>query len=358
LTDPELGIYVHVPFCAHRCDYCAFATWTDRSHLMEAYVSACRTEMERAYADGLGRASTVFIGGGTPSLLPGSLLTELIAGADRLPGAEVTVECNPESTTRELLGAMRDAGVNRISLGVQSVQQHVLAGLGRRHTAGAVERAVELVGELGFPTFNVDLVFGGAGETDADWISTLEAVLRLEPSPPHVSAYALTVEPGTPLARDVARHPDDDVQADRYTAADEILSAAGLEWYELSNFARPGHECRHNRACWRQADYRGFGCAAHSHTEGRRSWNIWSIDRYIATVMTGASPVAGEEKLSDARRELERLQLSLRTREGVPAEALGREMAEAGLVETAGGRATLTLKGRLLANEVATRIVC
>lgn len=353
----ELGVYLHIPFCAHRCDYCAFATWTDRDHLMGAYASACLEEMARAYAGGLGPASTVFVGGGTPSRMTPGLLAELVAGVRTRPGAEVTVECNPESTTRELLDALYDAGVNRISLGVQSLEAHVLAGLGRRQHLASVRRAVELVGATGFPTFSVDLIYGGAGETDEGWRATLDGVLALDPVPPHVSAYALTVEAGTPLAKDAARHPDDDVQADRYGAADAVLRDAGLIWYELSNFARPGHECRHNLACWRQADYRGFGCAAHSHEAGRRSWNIRSIDRYIDAVARGEAPRAGEEVLSARRRALEGLELALRTTDGVPIGALEPGLVELGLIEDVDGRAVLTLAGRLLANEVTSRLV-
>jgi len=345
-----------VPFCARRCDYCAFATFTDRDHLMERYVDACGAELARAYEDGLGDATTVFVGGGTPSRLGPDLLARLVAGVRRVPSAEVTVECNPESTTAELLAALREAGVTRISLGVQSLKGHVLDGLGRAQEPGSVERAVALVGAAGFTSFSVDLVYGGAGETDRDWIDTVEGVLALDPPPPHVSAYALTVEPGTPLARDASRHPDDDTQADRYLAVDGRLAAAGLDWYEISNFARPGHECRHNLACWRQADYRGIGCAAHSHRAGRRSWNVRSVDRYVDAVERGASPAAGEEVLDARRRELERLELSLRTRDGVPAASLPDDPELRPLVARGGGRAVLTAHGRLLANEVAMRL--
>lgn len=345
-----------MPFCAHRCDYCAFATWTDRGHLLESYVAACRSEIKRAYDDGLAAATTLFVGGGTPSLLPPPLLAELVGAVRIRPGAEVTVECNPESTSRELLEALKSVGVNRISLGVQSLRAHVLEGLGRRQHLDKVAHAVELVGEVGFPSFSVDLVYGGAGETDEDWRATLEGVLCLEPVPPHVSAYALTVEPGTPLARDPSRHPDDDVQADRYVAADEFLAAAGLNWYELSNFARPGHECRHNRACWRQADYRGFGCAAHSHVTGRRSWNIRSIDRYLTAVGRGLNPTAGAEVLTDEQRALERLQLALRTTDGVPVGSFDDTADIEELVERQGRSMVLTRRGRLLANEVTVRL--
>ncbi|HUZ19839.1 MAG TPA: radical SAM family heme chaperone HemW [Acidimicrobiales bacterium] len=358
MSSRPLGIYLHVPFCTRRCDYCAFATWTDKAHLAEGYVETCLAELRRAYEhEGLGPATTVYIGGGTPSLLAPDMLVRLLGAVERAPDAEVTVECNPESTGAPLLEALAGAGVTRISLGVQSMLPHVLEGLGRAHTPGAVERAVALVGATGFPTFNVDLVYGGAGETDADWAGTLERVLALEPSPPHVSAYALTVEPGTPLARDPSRHPDDDVQAERYAVADELLGAAGMGWYEISNWARPGHECRHNLDCWHQADYRGIGCSAHSHLGGRRFWNIRSVERYAAAVALGEQPIAGEERLSGPRRRLEALELALRTREGVPADALdGDDPALAGLAERRGAAWVLTLRGRMLANEVALRL--
>ncbi len=323
---------------------------------MSRYVDACALELSRAYDEGLGNATTVFVGGGTPSRLGPDLLARLVSGVRARAGAEVTVECNPESTTPALLSALRDAGATRISLGVQSLAGHVLAGLGRAQHPGSVERAVALVGDAGFPTFSVDLVYGGSGETGRDWSGTLAGVLSLEPSPPHVSAYALTVEPGTPLARDPSRHPDDDVQADRYLEASSVLADAGLSWYEISNFARPGHECRHNLACWRQADYRGVGCAAHSHRSGRRSWNVRSVDRYVEVLERGGDPTAGEETLDPLRRSLERLELSLRTREGVPADALPELDELAPLVERRGGRAVLTVRGRLLANEVAVRL--
>jgi len=352
----ELGVYIHVPFCSHRCDYCAFATWTGREHLMADYVAAVRTEMAYAYDRGLRAADTVFVGGGTPSLLPAELLAELVSSVHRAPGAEITVECNPESTTVDLLSRLRAVGVNRISLGVQSVHAHVLSGLGRRQVPGSVERAVGAIGDAGFPTFNVDLVYGGAGETDDDWRRTLESVLALDPSPPHVSAYALTVEAGTPLARDSVRHPDDDVQADRYEILDETMTGAGLAWYELSNFARAGHECRHNVACWRQGDYRGFGCAAHSHAAGRRSWNIRSIERYIAAVRSGGIATVGEEVLEPHRRALEQLELALRTRDGVPVEVLDPVDGLEQLLERRGDRFVLTRRGRLLANEVLVRL--
>jgi putative oxygen-independent coproporphyrinogen III oxidase len=347
------GVYVHVPFCARRCDYCAFATWTDRGHLTGQYLGAVATEVDRAVAAGLPEATSVFVGGGTPSMVPGPLLVAVLRRIPLAPGAEVTVECNPDTVTAGLLESYRAGGVNRISLGVQSMVPHVLASLGRTHDPENVERAVALVRAAGFESFNLDLIYGGAGESLADWEATLAAAVALDP--PHVSAYALTVEAGTPLADDPARHPDDDDQADKYVAADDALVAAGLTSYEISNWARPGHECRHNLLYWRQGDYLGVGCAAHSHRAGRRWWNVRTPERYLALVEAGQPAEAAGEDLDPESRRIEGLQLSLRTRDGVPAGALDTEGLE-GLVEPAGDRVVLTRDGRLLANELSTRL--
>ena len=352
----SLGVYVHVPFCARRCDYCAFATWAGLDHLSQAYVDACLIELGRAYAEGLGEAATVFFGGGTPSRLPGPELARLLDGVRRAQGAEVTVECNPEDVTPELLSTYATAGVTRISLGVQSLAPHVLMSLGRRHSPETVPRAVAAIGEAGFDSFSVDLIYGARGETDDDWTATLDGVLALDPPPPHLSAYALQAEPGTPLWRDPDRHPDDDVQARRYEIADGVLGSAGLGWYEISNWSRPGHECRHNQNYWRQGEYRGVGCAAHSHIDGRRFWNIRTPERYVAAIASNRSPVAGEERLDSGHRQLEYLELAVRTREGVDADALSDDEILSGLVTRETGRAVLTLRGRLLANEVACRL--
>jgi oxygen-independent coproporphyrinogen-3 oxidase len=352
-ADEPFGVYVHVPFCATKCDYCAFATWTDRSHLVERYLAAVRTELERAVAAGMRAATSVFVGGGTPTLVPGDLLASVVAAVPVRPGAEITVECNPDDVTVELLSHYVDAGVNRVSIGVQSMVPHVLRALGRRHDPANVERAVAAVHHVGLPTFNLDVIYGTAGESLDDWSATLRAVVAL--GPPHVSAYGLTVEPGTPLADDPARHPDDDVQADEYELADELLTSAGLANYEVSNWARPGHESRHNQLYWQQHDYLGFGCAAHSHRGGRRWWNVRTPERYCDLVERGASAEAAGETLDGETRRVERLQLTLRTRRGVPLDALdGDELG--GLVERRGERWVLTRAGRLMANEVALRL--
>jgi oxygen-independent coproporphyrinogen-3 oxidase len=350
----SFGIYIHIPFCSKRCDYCAFATWTDRHHLHAQYIAACRAELARAHVP---PATSVFVGGGTPSLIDPSLLAELLRDVDRAQDAEVTVECNPDNVTRELLETYRAAGVTRISLGVQSTMPHVLASLGREHDRAAVERAVALIADAGFATFNVDIIYGAAGESVADWETTLRDVLRLRPRPPHISAYALTVEAGTPLAAQTHRHPDDDDQAAKYAITEEFLTAAGLANYEISNWAAPGHECRHNFLYWSQGDYRGIGCAAHSHAAGRRWWNHRTPDRYIEAIENGVSAESGAEELDDGVRHEEALQLALRTRDGVPVGALDEGDPDLeGLVERRDDRLVLTVNGRLLANEVAMRL--
>ena len=221
------GVYVHIPFCTRRCDYCAFATWADRAHLVPEYVAACRTEVERATATGMPAASSVFFGGGTPSLLRAGPLATILGAIPRLPGAEVTVECNPETVDAGKLRGYREAGVTRLSFGVQSMVPHVLRALGRQHEVSAVRRAVEAAGQAGFAeSYSVDLIFGAAGESQRDWATTVSAVLALEPGPAHVSAYGLTVEAGTPLARDPARHPDPDDQAEKYELADAMLACS------------------------------------------------------------------------------------------------------------------------------------
>jgi len=321
---------------------------------MADYVDACRRELGGAE---LPAATSVFVGGGTPSLLPPHMLATLIGDVRVTDDAEVTVECNPDDISVGALEAYRDAGVNRISIGVQSTVPHVLSALGRAHDPATVRRAAHAVGDARIASYNVDLVYGAAGESVDDWRRSIADVLALEPVPAHISAYGLTVEAGTPLAADPARHPDDDDQATKYELADDALASAGLANYEISNWARPGHECRHNTLYWSGGNYRGIGCAAHSHESGRRWWNIRTPDRYIAAVERGESTEAGSEVLDPETRLLETLQLELRTRSGVDAGALDQsDPALEGLVERCDGRLVLTRRGRLMANEVAMRL--
>jgi putative oxygen-independent coproporphyrinogen III oxidase len=355
----DFGVYVHIPFCASKCEYCAFATWTDRHHLVDAYLDALSTEISLAVAEGLRPAQTVFVGGGTPTLVPPDALAAVIAAIPVADSAEVTVECNPDDVTVDMLRTYRRAGVDRVSLGVQSMSAHVLAALGRTHDRANVHRAVEAIRAAGMPSFNLDLIYGAVGETLDDWRATVEAALAFDP--PHISAYGLTVEAGTPLAVQFDRHPDDDDQADKYEIVDDLLTAAGLANYEVSNWARPGHESRHNHLYWDQADYRGFGCAAHSHEAGRRWWNVRTPDRYVDLVGRGEPVEAASETLDNDTRRFEALQLALRTRDGVEREAFDPEtldlLAEL-VVEHPHDprRVVLTRRGRLMANEVSLRL--
>jgi len=351
------GAYVHVPFCRSRCDYCAFATFDDRAHLRSRYVAAVVAEVgRRRPALGSLGPTTVFFGGGTPSLLEPEEVGRILDALQPEPGAEVTLEANPDDVSEERLVAWSEVGVNRLSLGVQSLDQRVLDGLGRKHDAKVALQAVELA--LGAPSLevSVDVIFGGPGEDLRSWRRTIEALMGFD-GLSHLSAYALTVEPGTPLHRDVARHPDEDAQAEAYELADEMLQGAGLAWYEISNWARPGHECLHNLRYWVGGDYLGFGSAAHSFVGGRRSWNVRTPERYIAAIESGREVEAAGEELDDDARRRERAWLQLRTRLGVPWPLVPPEVVHAGLVSRSGDRAVLTRSGRLVANEVACRLL-
>ena len=237
---PGFGVYIHIPFCAKKCDYCAFATFTDRHQLTTDYLTALRTHIKRSVASSMPRATSVFIGGGTPTLVPAAELMSVLAEIPLAAGCEVTVECNPDDITLEMMQTYRAGGVNRISIGVQSTVDHVLKSLGRTHNPENVQRSVSFVREAGFETFNLDIIYGAAGETLDDWSRTLRDVAALDP--PHVSAYGLTVEANTVLATQLDRHPDDDDQADKYLLCDDALSVNGLQNYEISNWAKPGHE--------------------------------------------------------------------------------------------------------------------
>jgi oxygen-independent coproporphyrinogen-3 oxidase len=376
MTDrARTGVYVHIPFCAARCDYCDFATWTDRAHLVDAYVDACVLDLQRR---ALAPVDTVFFGGGTPSLLAASQLTAILDAIARTSDAEVTVECNPDSVDVEKLRAYADAGVNRLSFGVQSMRPHVLLALGRTHDPDNVARAVEAARVAGIARYNVDLIYGTPGESLDDWSTTLDAALALGPG--HVSAYALTVEPGTPLGKAVAAGeriaPDDDDQATKYELADDRLAASGRPWYEVSNWSRPGEECRHNLLYWQGGEYTAIGCAGHgaSYPEAggvRRWWNVRTPERYVDAVVSGRSAEAGDEVLTDPEREAEALVLAVRTAAGIklplPTADPSRvdscldELDAAGLVDRSGERGrervVLTRRGRLLGNEVAARLL-
>jgi oxygen-independent coproporphyrinogen-3 oxidase len=352
----EFGVYVHIPFCAHRCDYCAFATYEDRDHLMSRYVEAVLSEIELARTNGLLVATSVFFGGGTPSRLTPEQLLRILDAIPRSDDAEVTVECNPEDASEERLRAYRAGGVHRMSFGVQSTQPQVLVDLGRRHGIMAHREVSEAVTAAGFSTWNMDLIVGSRAENLDDVRHTLSDLLELRNPPPHISCYALTPEPATPLGRDPSRHPDEDATADAYDLVGEVLASEGYLWEEISNWAKPGHECRHNHVYWEHGDYVGFGSAAHSHQHGRRFWNVRTPDRYVELVEKGESPLGGEELLDDSTQQFERDSLAMRTSQGVPLEAFDSLDEIAHLVSVADGRVTLTPKARLVANQVIVRL--
>jgi oxygen-independent coproporphyrinogen-3 oxidase len=376
LTTTPFGLYVHVPFCATRCGYCDFNTYTSDELGPGAnraeYAGTAIAELRRAAATlgpDLPAVSTVFVGGGTPTLLPAEDLAAVLAATrDLFPVAEdveVTTEANPETVTPAALARLREAGFTRISLGMQSAAEHVLAVLDRRHTPGRAAEAAREAAAAGFEHVNLDLIYGTPGETGADWAASLDAVLAAPVD--HVSAYALIVEDGTRLARRIARGelpmPDDDVLADRYEHADATLRSAGFDWYEVSNWARgEAARCRHNELYWGNANWWGVGPGAHSHVGGLRWWNVKHPAAYADRLVAGESPAQDAELLDDADRALETVMLGLRLREGLPLTALsavGRDRAATavadGLLEPgahAGGRAVLTDRGRLLADAV------
>jgi putative oxygen-independent coproporphyrinogen III oxidase len=359
---PPLGIYVHVPFCAVRCGYCDFNTYVSTSG-RDGFAGAVAQELEHARGElGDRPADTVFIGGGTPSLLAPAELAEMLAAIELAPGAEVTSEANPESATREWLQGAREAGVNRISFGMQSAAAHVLAELDRVHTPGRVAEAVADARAAGFERISVDLIYGAHGETDADWEDSVRAALALEPE--HVSAYGLIVEPGTRLHARVQSGevpaPDDDALARRYERADELLADAGLPWYEICSWGEP---CAHNLGYWRGHDWWGAGPCAHSHVAGVRWWNLKRPLAWAARVRAGASPAAGREELEPEERRFERIMLEIRLADGLEPSQLddagreqARQMRDEGLLEADERRITLTRMGRLFADGVARRL--
>jgi len=374
-----LGVYVHVPFCASICGYCDFNRVVpgDGGDDVAAYVRAALAEVRlarRVLGPGAPAVSTVFFGGGTPTLLPppllGALLDEIGAAFGLEAGAEVTVEANPETVSPPRLERLRAAGFTRISLGMQSAREHVLATLDRRHTPGRAVAAAAEARAAGFDHVSLDLIYGTPGETGDDWAASLAAAAAAGVD--HLSAYGLTVEPGTRLhARvrsGVQRPPDDDVLAARYRTADAVLGAAGLRWYEISNWAADdAARCRHNVGYWRSADWWGVGPGAHSHVGGVRWWNVLRPRAYAARLADGVSPAAGRERLGDVERRTERIMLGVRLADGLTVGADDPALAAAAAAEAAagrldpdalaGGRAVLTLDGRLLGDAVARALV-
>ena len=371
-TDGSLAIYVHIPFCASRCGYCDFNTYTAAElgaapgASQTSYIAAALDEVALARRVlGPRTVSSVFVGGGTPTLLASDTLVTVLGAIRDTFGlaedAEVTTEANPESVTPESLAALREGGFTRMSFGMQSAVPHVLRTLDRVHTPGRAAQAVAEARAAGFDDVSLDLIYGTPGESIADWRTSLDAALAAGPD--HISAYALIVEDGTPLARRIRRGelpaPDDDDLADKYLLADELLEVAGYGWYELSNWARPGHECRHNVAYWLSADWWGIGAGAHSHVGGVRWWNVKHPAAYAERLGTGRSPGQAREVLTADQRRVEQVLLEIRLAEGVPTTLLtsaerdrAADPSSRGLLTGIDGRLRLTLEGRLLADAV------
>jgi oxygen-independent coproporphyrinogen-3 oxidase len=376
------GFYVHVPFCTVRCGYCDFNTYTaeelgggvSRTSYADRAVDEVRLA-RRVLGDAELPVSTVFLGGGTPTLLAPEALGAVLRSIDDEFGlsadAEVTTEANPDSVDQPYLERLREAGFNRVSFGMQSAVPHVLATLDRTHDPLRVPDVVEAARRAGFDQVSLDLIYGTPGETLDDWRTSVEAALACEPD--HVSAYSLIVEEGTALARRVKRGelpmPDEDDLADKYVLADDHLAAAGLHWYEVSNWSRDagddgaGARCRHNLGYWQGADWWGVGPGAHSHVGGVRWWNVKHPAAYADRLAAGVSPAHAREVLDDETRRIERVLLEVRLREGLSGDVLDGDGAAAvpelvrrGLVEAeewaTAAQVVLTREGRLLADAV------
>lgn len=347
-SHPPIGLYVHVPFCASKCAYCDFASYAGREADIPRYVDAVIREIIRRGAEtGHPRADTVFLGGGTPSLLDERQITRILDalhGAFPIEeGAEITCECNPGTLTARLAHALRKAGVNRLSIGAQARQARLLRLLGRIHDWQGVVASVETARQAGFDNINLDLMFGLPSQSVVDFRETLQAAIAL--SPTHLSCYGLIVEEGTPLCRDIAEGklalPDEEAEREMYELARQTLAADGFDQYEISNFARPGHACRHNLGCWTRVPYLGFGCAAHSFFEQCRTMNPSRIDAYLA----GDEPKT--ERISREEARFESMMLGLRLTRGVKNEDFA-DMHGMSIREAFGEKLDALINGGLL----------
>ena len=375
--DPGFGVYVHVPFCTHRCHYCDFNTYEGQDALHGTYVDALVADIER-WTGSRRPATSVFFGGGTPTLLAaeqlGRILRAVEATCGIAPGAEVTVETNPETVDERVFEGLLVAGFNRVSIGVQSLVPKVLVGLGRTHSPERALDAIAAARRGGFSDVSADLIYGSPWESDDDWVVSLTGVV--EAAPDHVSAYALTIEEATPLATLVAtgRVPDvdPDLQAARHAVADDLLGAAGYERYEVSNWARPGRASAHNVLYWCAGDYLGFGAGAHGHVDGERWWSVRLPRDFIGAVDSGRSTRAGDETVAGTARAGEALMLGLRLASGIDTDSFADRFGPSalsdrgaaidalcsdGLLDRSGTRLRMTARGTMLASEIAVRLL-
>jgi oxygen-independent coproporphyrinogen-3 oxidase len=379
----NLAFYIHIPYCVKRCGYCDFNTYTPSelkiteglAQISHSYIDLLLMEIKAA-KEQVGQSANVpsiFFGGGTPSLMQpddiGRVISTIKSEFSLLPDAEITMECNPDTVTKESLAAFRAIGVNRVSFGMQSAVKHVLATLDRTHKPENLLQVTTWAKEVGFSEISVDLIYGTPGESLADWQESIDSALALPIT--HISAYALIIEEGTKLAAQIKRgevaQVDDDLTAEKYLVADKEFSAAGFEWYELSNWAKSGSLSKHNLAYWLGDNWWGAGPGAHSHLNGKRFWNVKHPNLYKEKVLSNQSPVADSELLEELQIESERLMLSLRLPSGVDKQSLNEQQiselssyVESGHLDLANwnqGRATLTLDGRLIADRILRQIL-
>ena len=379
----NLAFYIHIHYCVKRCGYCDFNTYTPSelkiteglAQISNSYIDLLLMEIKAAKVQ-VGQSANVpsiFFGGGTPSLMQPDDIDRVISTIKSefilLPDAEITMECNPDTVTKESLAAFRAIGVNRVSFGMQSAVKHVLATLDRTHNPENLLQVTTWAKEVGFSEISVDLIYGTPGESLSDWQTSINAALTLPIT--HISAYALIVEEGTKLAAQIKRgevaQVDDDLTAEKYLVADKAFTAAGFEWYELSNWAKSGSLSKHNLAYWLGDNWWGAGPGAHSHLNGKRFWNVKHPNLYKERVLANQSPVADSEVLEELQIESERLMLSLRLPSGVDKQSLNElqlaelsSYVESGHLDQANwnqGRATLTLDGRLIADRILRQIL-
>ena len=379
----NLAFYIHIPYCVKRCGYCDFNTYTPSelkiteglAQISNSYIDLLLMEIKAAKSQVSQSANvpSIFFGGGTPSLMQpddiGRVISTIKSEFTLLPNAEITMECNPDTVTKESLAAFRAMGVNRVSFGMQSAVKHVLATLDRTHNPENLLQATTWAKEVGFSEISVDLIYGTPGESLADWQTSIDAALTLPIT--HISAYALIIEEGTKLAAQIKRgevaQVDDDLTAEKYLVADKAFTAAGFEWYELSNWAKSGSLSKHNLAYWSGDNWWGAGPGAHSHLNGKRFWNVKHPNLYKERVLANQSPVADSEVLEELQIESERLMLSLRLPSGLDKQSLNElqlaelsSYVESGHLDQANwnqGRATLTLDGRLIADRILRQIL-
>lgn len=371
----ELSFYVHIPYCIKRCGYCDFNTYTPNELqdgatleiVSNDYIDAVLRELESAPTD---TVPTIFFGGGTPSLLPAADLGRVISAIRDRNGlteiCEITLEANPDSVTPEKMRQYLDAGFNRISFGMQSAVPHVLATLDRTHNPANVAKAVEMARDSGFSSVSVDLIYGTPGESLDDWRTSIESALALGVD--HISAYALIVETGTKLAAQIKRGdismPNDDLMADMYLLVNQMCNQAGLQWYELSNWSKPGHECRHNIAYWENKNWWGLGPGAHSHIDGKRFWNLKHPTTYKAKLFGNESPILDSEILTKEQMRDESIMLAIRMREGIDISSLTptqleriESYRESGHISMVDKHLQLSPQGRLIADRIVRELV-